>query len=136
MSTLTKMTRTVKKLEVPRPLKSTTSSAHNRNSMLDVKINSGKNFAGMSLFFKLSSDWKLVLLVVNLSPFQLQYLIGHIHNRCALLGVGLHLSSYNKKLKVLIETKKNAIVINLLPFFQKHRAHRYTQNKDLHTGNM
>ncbi|KAJ8726522.1 hypothetical protein PYW07_001220 [Mythimna separata] len=40
MSTLTKMTRTVKKLEVPRPLKSTTSSAHNRNSVLDVKINS------------------------------------------------------------------------------------------------
>ncbi|XP_004930931.1 eukaryotic translation initiation factor 4E-binding protein Mextli isoform X2 [Bombyx mori] len=40
MSTLTKMTRTVKKLEVPRPLKSTTSSAHNRNSTLDVKINS------------------------------------------------------------------------------------------------
>ncbi|CAH0748785.1 unnamed protein product [Diatraea saccharalis] len=40
MSTLTKMTRTVKKLEVPRPLKSTTSSAHNRNSLLDVKINS------------------------------------------------------------------------------------------------
>ncbi|XP_034827915.1 eukaryotic translation initiation factor 4E-binding protein Mextli isoform X3 [Maniola hyperantus] len=40
MSTLTKMTRTVKKLEVPRPLKSTTSSAHNRNSILDVKINS------------------------------------------------------------------------------------------------
>lgn len=36
------MTRTVKKLEVPRPLKSTTSSAHNRNSVLDVKINSGK----------------------------------------------------------------------------------------------
>ncbi|CAH0726066.1 unnamed protein product, partial [Brenthis ino] len=34
------MTRTVKKLEVPRPLKSTTSSAHNRNSVLDVKINS------------------------------------------------------------------------------------------------
>ncbi|XP_045537130.1 eukaryotic translation initiation factor 4E-binding protein Mextli isoform X6 [Papilio machaon] len=40
MSTLTKMTRTVKKLEVPRPLKSTTSSAHTRNSVLDVKINS------------------------------------------------------------------------------------------------
>ncbi|CAF4785245.1 unnamed protein product [Pieris macdunnoughi] len=40
MSTLTKMTRTVKKLEVPRPLKSTTSSAHNRNSVVDVKINS------------------------------------------------------------------------------------------------
>ncbi|VVC99862.1 unnamed protein product [Leptidea sinapis] len=40
MSTLTKMTRTVKKLEVPRPLKSTTSSALNRNSVLDVKINS------------------------------------------------------------------------------------------------
>ncbi|XP_063358289.1 eukaryotic translation initiation factor 4E-binding protein Mextli isoform X3 [Cydia amplana] len=40
MSTVTKMTRTVKKLEVPRPLKSTTSSAHNRNSVLDVKINS------------------------------------------------------------------------------------------------
>ncbi|XP_063529384.1 eukaryotic translation initiation factor 4E-binding protein Mextli isoform X3 [Cydia strobilella] len=40
MSTVTKMTRTVKKLEVPRPLKSTTSSAHNRNSILDVKINS------------------------------------------------------------------------------------------------
>ncbi|XP_026322321.1 eukaryotic translation initiation factor 4E-binding protein Mextli isoform X7 [Hyposmocoma kahamanoa] len=40
MSTLTKMTRTVKKLEVPRPLKSTTSTAHNRNSVLDVKINS------------------------------------------------------------------------------------------------
>ncbi|XP_073942043.1 eukaryotic translation initiation factor mextil isoform X1 [Choristoneura fumiferana] len=40
MSTVTKMTRTVKKLEVPRPLKSTTSSAHNRNSALDVKINS------------------------------------------------------------------------------------------------
>ncbi|XP_045511148.1 eukaryotic translation initiation factor 4E-binding protein Mextli isoform X2 [Colias croceus] len=40
MSTLTKMTRAVKKLEVPRPLKSTTSSAHNRNSVLDVKINS------------------------------------------------------------------------------------------------
>lgn len=38
------MTRTVKKLEDPRPLKSTTSSAHNRNSMLDVKINSGKYF--------------------------------------------------------------------------------------------
>ncbi|XP_041981561.1 eukaryotic translation initiation factor 4E-binding protein Mextli isoform X2 [Aricia agestis] len=40
MSTLTKMTRTVKKLEIPRPLKSSTSSAHNRNSVLDVKINS------------------------------------------------------------------------------------------------
>ncbi|XP_037976886.1 eukaryotic translation initiation factor 4E-binding protein Mextli isoform X9 [Plutella xylostella] len=40
MSTLTKMTRTVKKLEVPRPLKSTTNTALNRNSVLDVKINS------------------------------------------------------------------------------------------------
>ena len=47
MSTLTKMTRTVKKLEVPRPLKSTTSTAHNRNSVLDVKINSGKSLIGI-----------------------------------------------------------------------------------------
>ncbi|XP_023941540.1 eukaryotic translation initiation factor 4E-binding protein Mextli isoform X2 [Bicyclus anynana] len=39
MSTLTKMTRTVKKLEMPRPLRSTTST-HIRNSVLDIKINS------------------------------------------------------------------------------------------------
>lgn len=50
MSTLTKMTRTVKKLEVPRPLKSATSSAHNRNSVVDVKINSGKNIINGLMF--------------------------------------------------------------------------------------
>lgn len=42
MSTLTtKMTRTMKKLEVPRPLKSTSGSIHTRNSVVDLKINSG-----------------------------------------------------------------------------------------------
>lgn len=43
MSTLTKMTRRANNLESPRPLKLSTSSAHNRNSVVDVKISSSKN---------------------------------------------------------------------------------------------
>lgn len=68
MSTLTKMTRTVKKLEVPRPLKSTTSSAHNRNSVLDVKINSGNYL----IYYNYPSS------VDPISFFPVKFLIGPV----------------------------------------------------------
>ncbi|GBP31194.1 Eukaryotic translation initiation factor 4E-binding protein Mextli [Eumeta japonica] len=45
---LTKTTRTAKNLEVPRPLKSTTSTSHNRNSVLDVKINSVEDLIALT----------------------------------------------------------------------------------------